>query len=379
MPKLARRTALLAKIESTYGTDPTPTGNADAMLVRDLTLTPLAAEVVSRDLIRAFMGASDQLIANRRAEITFDIEAAAAPVAGGVPAYGALLRACNLTQAQTTAAITITRTGSVATATLNAHGLTNGAQVTVSGATQTEYNGTFTISNVTTNTFDYTVTGSPVTPATGSPVLQRSTTYVPNSLVAGSSVTLYCNMDGVNHRITGARGNVEFVLESGQIPVFRFRFVGIYNTVTDTSLPSAVYTGFRTPQVANNAFTSGFQFLGVSGLILQSLSMNLGNTVDFRALIGTEYAQISDRQTSGTAVFEAESVATIDIFGLANAGTTGALALTHGSARGNQILLSATRMDVGQPSYTGDNIRMITAPFVVLPTSGDDDFTLTFQ
>ena len=62
----------------------------------------------------------------------------------------------------------ITRSSS--TATLNsttAHGLATGDQVTISGATQTEYNGTYTITVVDSDTFTYTVTGTPATPATG--------------------------------------------------------------------------------------------------------------------------------------------------------------------------------------------------------------------
>lgn len=64
----------------------------------------------------------------------------------------------------------ITRSGSTATVTFaTAHnyaadGLT---KVQISGAGQTEYNGIFKISNVTTTTFDITVTGTPATPATG--------------------------------------------------------------------------------------------------------------------------------------------------------------------------------------------------------------------
>ncbi len=379
MPKLVRRTALLAKIEGTYGTDSVPTGSADAILVRDLTVTPIEADVVGRDVLRAYMGESDQLIANRRAAIQFDLELAGAGIAGAAPAYAPILRSCNLTQSQSTAAVTITRVSTTATATLTAHGLANGARVTISGAAQTEYNGTFVISNVTANTFDFTVAGTPVTPATGSPVLLRSTAYAPNSLVNGASCSIYANMDGTNHRLTGFRGSAEFTIAAGGIPVIRVTGVGIYNAPTDTALPSMTYTQV-TPQVANNANTSGFQFMGVSGLILESLNLNLGNAVNFRALIGTEYVQISDRRMSGTVVFEAEPVATIDVFGLAGGTSTGNLTLTHGTARGNQVLFAATRVDIAQPSYTDSNgIRMYSVPFVVLPTNGDDEFTLTFQ
>lgn len=61
----------------------------------------------------------------------------------------------------------ITRTDSTATATKIGHGYQSGQRVTISGASQTEYNGTVLITSVTANTFTYTVSGTPVTPATG--------------------------------------------------------------------------------------------------------------------------------------------------------------------------------------------------------------------
>ncbi len=63
--------------------------------------------------------------------------------------------------------VTITRTGTTATVSHTAHGLSNNDKVTIRGADQQEYNGVKTITNVTTNAYDYTVSGSPTTPATG--------------------------------------------------------------------------------------------------------------------------------------------------------------------------------------------------------------------
>lgn len=63
--------------------------------------------------------------------------------------------------------VTITRTGSVATATYTAHGYVNGQVLEIAGAGQSEYNGQYLIYNVTANTFDFTVSGTPATPATG--------------------------------------------------------------------------------------------------------------------------------------------------------------------------------------------------------------------
>lgn len=62
----------------------------------------------------------------------------------------------------------ITRSSTTATVTTaQAHGYQTGASVKISGATQTEYNGVFTITVTSTTTFTYTVSGSPATPATG--------------------------------------------------------------------------------------------------------------------------------------------------------------------------------------------------------------------
>lgn len=97
MAKLTRKRLILLKIESTYGTDSVPTG-AEAILVRNLEITPVSGDVVSRDLIRPYMGNSDQLIANTKVECSFEVELAGSGVAGTAPQYGPALRACGLSQ-----------------------------------------------------------------------------------------------------------------------------------------------------------------------------------------------------------------------------------------------------------------------------------------
>jgi len=71
----------------------------------------------------------------------------------------------------------ITRSGSTATViTQTAHGFATGQKVVVSGATQSEYNGAFTITSTGPQTFTYSVTGTPATPATGTILLQAGDT-----------------------------------------------------------------------------------------------------------------------------------------------------------------------------------------------------------
>ena len=63
--------------------------------------------------------------------------------------------------------VTITRLTTVASVVHTAHGMINGDKVVIEDAEQNDYNGVKTISNVTTNGYDYTVANDPTTPATG--------------------------------------------------------------------------------------------------------------------------------------------------------------------------------------------------------------------
>jgi hypothetical protein len=63
--------------------------------------------------------------------------------------------------------VTISRSGSTASVSHTAHNLSDGNKVFIEGADQEEYNGVQTITNVSTNAYDYTVSGTPTTPATG--------------------------------------------------------------------------------------------------------------------------------------------------------------------------------------------------------------------
>jgi hypothetical protein len=65
------------------------------------------------------------------------------------------------------AVTSIMSVGTLATVTAPAHGLLSGQQVTIAGATQVEYNGTYTVTVLSLNTFTYVFGGSTTSPATG--------------------------------------------------------------------------------------------------------------------------------------------------------------------------------------------------------------------
>jgi RHS repeat-associated protein len=71
------------------------------------------------------------------------------------------------------ASLSTTLPGSTATATATAHGFKKGESVKISGADQGSYNGKFTITSTTANTFSFTVSGTPASPATGTITARR--------------------------------------------------------------------------------------------------------------------------------------------------------------------------------------------------------------
>ena len=95
---LFRNVAVLAKIETTYGTDATPAGASDAVLVSDMTMKPMEMKTVDRALLRPFLGNSEQLPTEIYNGCEFSVELAGSGTAGTAPKIGALLRACGFSE-----------------------------------------------------------------------------------------------------------------------------------------------------------------------------------------------------------------------------------------------------------------------------------------
>ncbi len=315
MPLLYNKRALLAKTESTYNTDSTPTGAANAILVRNLEIQPIDAEQVNRDLVRPYFGASDILISNVRSRVTFEVEMAGAGSAGAVPKYGPILKACGMGEDIIT---------------------TPGAQKVI---------------------------------------------YKPVS-EAFSSCTIYVNIDGVTHKITGCRGTVSLNMTVGQIPVYQFELMGIYRAPVDVSFSSlnTAYSCFQAPLVFNNTNSTGFQFHSYAAE-LQSLELQVGMDMVYRELVGnTKEVLLTDRNTTGTVQFDAVTMATRDYFTDAVTSDTGNCTVTHGITAGNRVKLTVPRANITTLNYVEQNgITQYSIPFTALPSNngtGDDEFSI---
>ncbi len=96
MPLKTLRKVILAKVETTAGTDATPAAATDALLVRNWQFNPLQLNLEGRQMVLPYFGNDGQMIAGKYCQFQFEIEMAGAGAAGSIPKYDAALQACAL-------------------------------------------------------------------------------------------------------------------------------------------------------------------------------------------------------------------------------------------------------------------------------------------
>lgn len=306
---LSRKTVILAKTEVTYGTDPTPTGAANAMTVRNLSLTPIAANRVSRDLVRDFLGNSEQLVASQSVQLAFEVEVAGAGAAGTAPKWGPLMRACGMSE-------------------------------TISAGVSVIY-------HPVSASFD--------------------------------SVTIYYNLNGRRHKLTGARGTMSIRMSIDQIPVFAFQFTGLYSTPTDSNETGVAYTGWQAPLVTTNTNTTSLSIHGYSGALMSELSIDLANDVQFRPVVGAaSNVLIVNRAPAGSITLDADLIASWNPWTKVADGTLASMSITQGTAAGNKVKIDAPKVQLGNPTM-GDRLGIATEqfPLTLMPNSGNDELVIT--
>jgi len=90
--RLINKTAILAKLETTYGQDAIPSGAANALVVSNMSINNLNAEWIARGIIRDYLGGSEELPGARYKECGFDVELVGSGLSAVAPAWGPLMR-----------------------------------------------------------------------------------------------------------------------------------------------------------------------------------------------------------------------------------------------------------------------------------------------
>ena len=168
----------------------------------------------------------------------------------------------------------ITRSGSTVTATTtSAHSLASGMPITIAGAVETAYNGTFEVTVTAPDEFIYTISGTPSSPATGTITagytgaqaeIESENTGRDTNLTTGSFVTLVSPIAGVdqkaNAQYAGVSGGSDAetdaellvrVLQSRSNPVANFNEAAIEKEARAVAGVTRVLVKRITPNVGD--------------------------------------------------------------------------------------------------------------------------------
>lgn len=301
--------ALLAKVETTYGTDSTPTAAANAMVLQQVEVTPMEADRVEVPRVRTYDAVTPVLLSGVRIAIAGTVDAAGSGTAGTPPGYAPLLRACGLAE-------------------------------TIVAATRVDY--------------------TPVTRG-------------------HESATLYNYADSEVHKGFGARGDLTFSLAAKGLPSIRCAMQGLWVAPGAGGLPTADYSKFRDAEPADYEHTPTFTINGVA-VPMQSFTLAMGNNVVHRDLVGKREIRITGRSSRVTTVFEAPESLAQNYYEMARSHARTSLALVHGKTAGNIVGVTTPKAQPLQPTWVNDNgIRMLSVEWLLHPTAGDDEFTLSLS
>jgi hypothetical protein len=153
---------LLAKVETTYGTDAVPIGGANAILAANVKINPMMQDVVARKVIRPYLSNDGKIMGARHGELSFDVEIAGSGAAGTAPAWGTLLKGCAMSETITAGVSTLYAPVSSGEQSLTMYFNVNGLQYKMLGA-RGSFSMKFTQKAVPVMSFKFIGLYSPVT------------------------------------------------------------------------------------------------------------------------------------------------------------------------------------------------------------------------
>jgi hypothetical protein len=86
------------KLETTYGVDSTPAGATDWIEARDVTLTPMDADKVDRNIVLPYYGNAGSILTGFWAKLSFNVALVGSGTAGTAPKWSAPMLACSTAQ-----------------------------------------------------------------------------------------------------------------------------------------------------------------------------------------------------------------------------------------------------------------------------------------
>lgn len=393
MGLLIRNSYLLAKAEDAYGVLGSAIANTDALKIISMEINPITGTRVERALLKGFMGADRQPLANEHVGVTITFEWGGSGVAATAPRFSPLLLACgmNLTSV---AAITGTPTaGGTNTLTLanlaGSNPPTNaylGFPIEITAGLGVGSKGVISAHNGATRAVTVVPsTATFITDATSIYRIAPLSLYQPISDFGNSSSCTLVAVKDVNvHRIEGFRGSPAIAAPLNGYGTFTVTGVGRYVTPTAKSTESFVYSNQAEPVPVTPRHTKSLRFQGF-GPCSEGFTFDWGLSTVFRSLIGCDpNARITDRPNpSGTLTIENPPVATKNFFTAAadNTGASdGPFMVQQGVIETQSSIFFCPKAAIsGDLSFSdSDGIDMLGVPFTALPTNGNDETRLIF-
>ncbi len=322
---------LLAKIESAYGTDPTPSAslNVIATMKSQMTWGP-EFDAISRDILDGGLGLIQGDNVLPRVKFSLSVEMRGNRTNGSTPDISAgssvnkleidpLLQACDLNPTYTAES---------------------------SGGARDGY------------------------------VVYRPTVPIDE----GKSVTIYFYSEKKLHKVLGCKGNVKGNLSAGRYGQLDFEFQGLYGGVSDTALPSGTFLDTK-PAIWK---ASGSTIDAWSGFVGTKVDFDLGNSIarrdDGQSTDGVKGFSIFDRASTFGIDIESVAEATHPVWADLKAGTFKTLVTNLNNVSGNRFQLTLTGQLNSAPYGDANGNRMNNLKFrgnrSALSTALGQDFLL---
>ena len=316
MARYSRNTVILAKIETTPGTDSVPTGAANAILVSNQNINPLNAQNIDRAILFGYFGGSQQLVGNAYVEVSFDVEIAGSGVLGTAPAWGPLLRACAFAE-------------------------------TVSASVSVNYTPVST--SLESLSMYYYDDG-----ALHKLLMARGDCSI--KMDSGGKPVFSFKFMGIDGGLTAA-ANATPTLTAWQTPL----------AITDPNTGDVTFGG----TYATNAVTGGTIYPS------KGLNLSLGNKLQNTPLLGANSIDITDRAVIGSVELDLTAANEVTFMASVKANSTQSMSLLHGTTGGNKVLFFAPAVQLINPKKTDFNgRRLIGYDLRLVPSAGNDELRI---
>lgn len=209
-----------------------------------------------------------------------------------------------------------------------------------------------------------------------------SAAYNPISTALPSN-TIYYYLDGILHKMLGARGTVSFELSANARPMMKYTYTGMYGGIVAGTAPTPDFSGFKVPVAVSGTNTTGTVAgltvgCGAGMIEIAKFSFDMSNEVSHRQLVGCTSVALGDRKPKGSISLQLTDLSVKNWHAYVTAGTAEALTIQHGTAAGNIVEFAFPKVQLSNRKYSDDKgIAMIDFDLIIQPDTGNDEVVIT--